>query len=158
MKKSFLHFLLFFICATEVCSQDIFIDYYGNHTGLENNKTKIVVTISTISCHQCYIELHDFFVKQKVFEDKRYNIVALCFLDKNQIKDISIRKRLYQASKGYFPEIEQVYFVSTLSKGRAKFCRKRLDVRNFPNIFVIDQRNKVKFFDDYNKFMNEFEF
>lgn len=49
-------------------SQEVFVDFKGSEVFLQKGKSQIIVCLSSASCHQCYIELHDFLKKQNVFE------------------------------------------------------------------------------------------
>ena len=132
------------------------MDFKGNEVFLQKDKSQIMVCLSTASCHQCYIELHDFLKKQNVFEKQDLNFVVLCFLDEKQIKDIVVRKNLYEVARNYFPETEQVYFVAMRSIKKIKFRKRKLDARKFPCVFILDKDGKMKFFEDYREFISEY--
>ena len=132
------------------------MDFKGNEVFLQKDKSQIMVCLSTASCHQCYIELHDFLKKQNVFERQDLNFVVLCFLDERQIKDIVVRKNLYEVARNYFPETEQVYFAAMRSMKKIKFRKYKLDARKFPCVFILGKDGKTKFFEDYREFISEY--
>lgn len=137
-------------------SQEVFVDFKGSEVFLQKGKPQIMVCLSTASCHQCYIELHDFLKKQNVFERQDLNFVVLCFLDEKQIKDIVVRKNLYEMARNYFPETEQVYFAAMRSMKKIKFRKYKLDARKFPCVFILGKDEKTKFFEDYREFISEY--
>lgn len=137
-------------------SQEVFVDFKGSEVFLQKGKSQIMVCLSSASCHQCYIELHDFLKKQNVFERQDLNFVVLCFLDEKQIKDIVVRKNLYEVARNYFPETEQVYFTAIRSIKKIKFRKYKLDARKFPCVFILDKNGRMKFFEDYREFISEY--
>ena len=154
LRLFFLVSLLLF--GVRCVSQEVFVDFKGSEVFLQKDNSQIMVCLSTASCHQCYIELHDFLKKQNVFERQDLNFVVLCFLDEKQIKDIVVRKNLYEVARNYFPETEQVYFVAMRSMKKIKFRKYKLDARKFPCVFILGKDGKTKFFEDYRKFISEY--
>ncbi len=84
------------------------------------------------------------------------NFVVLCFLDEKQIKDIVVRKNLYEVARNYFPETEQVYFAAMRSMKKIKFRKYKLDARKFPCVFILGKNGRMKFFEDYREFISEY--
>ena len=145
--------IIWFLCCHCAYSQLGFVDIRNNEQYLDSNKTNLIITISTSSCHNCYLELNKFLSSMGMINSDTINIITLSFLPPNSLKDISERKIYYNQSKQYFPNVKNRYFYDSSRNKDGKFLNTPLNYWKFPYIFVIDSKGNTVVYDDYQNFI-----
>lgn len=132
--------LLFCACST---SKQAFFDLEMRKIKLDPEKQNIVVLLSQVSCHQCYLETEKIFIEKGFYSDDDTVITILCVDSKNNLSIASYRKMLERTAKSYFPNAAQILFAD-LDEEQPKILNHAIDPRILPVVFQISGK-KIRF-------------
>lgn len=127
------------------------IDLYGDKVEVKLYNNTYIITFSTQSCHNCYLETARFLEKMNYFSDTNIHIIAVISDFSDNIESAAIRKYHYNNVKDYFPKISQVYYNSKIKGDKAKLLGYKFSVRSSPKIISVTN-NKIEIL-DYDVFI-----
>lgn len=132
--KKIIYILFLFLCLPTYSQKECFINLQGDSICL--NKNYYLITLSSISCHQCYKELNDFLTEKKYFTNN--NIYIICLDEKENILTATVRKSLFYLAQEYFPSISKEHILFAFShNSEALILNYRIDVKMSPFVFEV---------------------
>ncbi len=114
------------------------IDLNGDRVRLDRTKINYFVVVSQVNCHECYLEIEDYFEKSNIYADSNIVVNLIVFDEKDRIKNVLIRKSYYNFAREYFPKVSNLYYSSSIKNGQGVFLRQKFNLRNIPSIIIID--------------------
>lgn len=142
--------IITFLCSF-LFGNDEFVDLKGDKVEINNKQKNIIIVCSAVSCHNCYLQLADFFKKNNVYNDTSINLTVIVNVNKTNIQNIGYKKTLSNNVKELFPQINNIIFNCKTKGSYYYLFKKKIDERLLPNVFIIYNGQK-KYFDIENIF------
>lgn len=124
---------------------DGFVDLKGDKVEINNKQKNIIIVCSSVSCHNCYLQLADFFKKNNVYNDTSINLTVIVNISKDNIQNIVYKKTLSNNVKELFPQINNIIFNCKTKGSYYYLFKKKIDERLLPNVFLISNGQKKYF-------------
>jgi hypothetical protein len=157
IKYLFTLFSFIFICIclhSQNINQTQFINLYNEQQTITLQDTTFVITFSSLSCHDCYLQISNFLVKNNLWDNPNVHIFIIVSDNKDNLANAAIRKFYYNSIQEYFPQIqrEQVLFNSNIHSKKAELFNHKFNIFSSPKIFIIiDNKITVQ---EYDNFIN----
>lgn len=141
--------ILFLLPFLSVYSQkECFINLQGDNINLD--KDYYLITLSSVSCHQCYVELNEFLVKNNYFTNN--NIYVICLDEKENIQTALVRKSLFYLAKEYFPSISKDHILFSYAYNtEALILNYNIDIKMSPFVFEVSNHINKYHYDTFIK-------